>query len=349
MKLRTAILGYGRSGSTLHADPLEKFHEMFTVTAVCDTAPEAREAAKSRFQCNVYEDYALMLREEKLDLVVIVTRSHQHCAMTCDVLRAGVPVLVTKPWVVDAAEGEAVLAACRESGTPLLPWLPARWGCDLLRLRELLAAGTIGKVFHVRRNEFSFGLRQDWQTRRDCGGGYLLNWGPHIVDQAVQLLGDPVVSVYGQMRQIINPGDVEDVFHAVYKTQGGVLLECGYSIAEGEPPNWMIQGDRGTIFVRNKSVEVHQVKWPEVLDETSYRNKPEVTVTREELRGDTQISMNSRYGDPFEIYPEIASALRGEKPFPVTPADAMTVTRLLDGLRESASSNQVVAFPEALA
>ena len=47
-----------------------------------------------------------------------------------------------------------------------MPWLPARWGCDLLRLKELIESGIIGKVFQIRRSEFSFGIRQDWQTKK---------------------------------------------------------------------------------------------------------------------------------------------------------------------------------------
>ncbi len=342
--IKTAILGYGRSGSTLHANPLEQLTQDFRVTAVCDIDPEARNKAQARFGCAVYGDYHLMLRNEPLDLVVIVTRSDQHCAMTCDVLQAGVPVLVTKPWAVEATEAERMVTVAAETGTPLLPWLPARWGCDLRRLKELLAEGVIGKVFLVRRREFSFGLRQDWQTERRYGGGYLLNWGPHIVDQAVELLDEPVRSVYGQLRQVINPGDVEDMFYAVLKTSSGALLTCEYTIAIDKLPNWVIQGDRGTIFVKEKTLEIHQVQWPEKLDETAYRNKPEIRVTTEDLEGNSHISMGRRYGDPYVIYPEIARALRGEQPFAVTPAHALQVSKLLDAIRESAARDQTIPF-----
>lgn len=53
MTIKTAILGYGRSGSTLHADPLEKLSDDFTITAVCDIDPQAQKKAKARFNCAI--------------------------------------------------------------------------------------------------------------------------------------------------------------------------------------------------------------------------------------------------------------------------------------------------------
>ena len=69
MKIKTAILGYGRSGSTLHADPIEKL-PYFELTAVCDIDPKAKKKASNRFKCRIYDDYLEMLQKETLDLVV---------------------------------------------------------------------------------------------------------------------------------------------------------------------------------------------------------------------------------------------------------------------------------------
>ena len=93
MSIRTAILGYGRSGSTMHAGAVETSAD-FDMAAVCDIDSERRQQARSRFDCPVYEDCRAMLEKETLDLVVVVTRSDQHCDMTCECLRAGVNVLV---------------------------------------------------------------------------------------------------------------------------------------------------------------------------------------------------------------------------------------------------------------
>jgi len=111
--LKTAIIGYGRSGSSLHADPIDKLPD-FQLTAVCDIDPAAREKACQRFHCKAYDDYKTMLANEELDLVVIVTRSDQHARMACDCLRAGKNVLVTKPWALHAGQAEEMIAAAKK-------------------------------------------------------------------------------------------------------------------------------------------------------------------------------------------------------------------------------------------
>ncbi|HML45983.1 MAG TPA: Gfo/Idh/MocA family oxidoreductase [Clostridia bacterium] len=294
----------------------------------------ARKKAFERFGCALYEDYKAMLAKEDLDLVVIVTRSDQHCEMACDCLAAGKNVLVTKPWAVNGAEAEKLVAAAGQSGRLLMPWLPARWGCDLTRLKELIASGIVGKVFQVRRGEYNFGLRNDWQIHKKYAGGYLLNWGPHLVDQPMQLVGSPVVSAYGQMRQINNPGDVEDVFYAALKTADDVVIISEYNIAASKLPNWVVQGSRGTIYVTGNDVEIHKV-FPAPPGPGGYGSRVETEIIRENLTGD-------RYGHNAEVYAHIARAVRGEERYRVSLESAVALTSTLDAIRKSSATGAAV-------
>jgi predicted dehydrogenase len=335
--IRTAILGYGRSGSSLHANPIEK-NKAFHLTAVCDVDAAARQKAVARFGCRSYDDYRRMLKEEPLDLVVIVTRSDQHCRMTCDCLTGGVNVLVTKPWAVNTVEARRMVAVAESSGRLLMPWLPARWGCDLLRLRRLvMEERVIGKVFMVRRVLGGFGTRSDWQTERRYGGGYLLNWGPHVVDPPLQLLGSPVKSVFGRLKQTINPGDGEDVFMGILTLADGTIVQAEYTIATESLPTWFIQGDRGTIVVRSASLKVNASTPARPTDPTKYsamKATPD-RVIEETLTGNL-------YGDESRIYAEIAAAVRREVAFPVLPDSALELSRVLDAIRTSSEENRVV-------
>lgn len=336
MTIRTAILGYGRSGSTMHAGALEGC-DAFEVVAVCDVDPARRDQATERFGCKVYDDHHEMLKSEELDLVCVITRSDQHCQMTCDCLEAGTNVLVTKPWARDAAEGQRMIDAAERSGKMLLPWLPARWGCDLRRLQELLADGAVGRPFLVRRVVSSFGTRTDWQTQRKHAGGYLLNWGAHIVDPPLVLLNGQVESVYGAMRQWMNPGDVEDLFMAVMTLTDGTMVQAEYTISVDEMPTWIVQGDEGTILVRGLDLSIHRntAKAPEDPTQFATMQSEGTSVTEERLVGDP-------YGDQNEIYAELARVIQGEIPAPVKPADALALTNIFDAIRTSSEENRVV-------
>lgn len=335
MKFKTAILGYGRSGSTLHADPIEKSPD-FDLTAVCDIDEAARKKAFDRFGCRQYENYKEMLAKEESDLVVIVTRSDQHCQMACDCLFAGNNVLVTKPWAKDSTEAKKLMAAAEKSGKLLLPWLPARWGCDLIRIKELVESGAIGKVFQVRRSEYTFGVRNDWQIYKKYAGGYLLNWGPHVVDQPMQLLGTSIRRVYAEMRQINNPGDVEDVFYSSLKTDDDVIIICEYNIAEGKMPTWVVQGSRGTIYAAENTIELHKVTFS-LPDDSEYRSLVQTEVITETVEG-------NRFGDSHKIYEHIAKVLKGEEPYKVTLESAAGLTQVLDAIRRSSETNTVVTL-----
>lgn len=335
-KIRTAILGYGRSGSTMHAGAIEK-NDAFEMVAVCDIDAARRDEAHQRFGCPAYDNYHEMLEKEDLDLVCVITRSAQHCQMTCDCLDAGVDVLVTKPWAVDAGEAKQMMAAAERSGRRLLPWLPSRWGSDFRRLRELLDEGVAGNVFLVRRAVSMFATRSDWQMESQHGGGYLLNWGPHIVDPPVLLMGGRVTSVYAWMKLTINPGDTEDVFFALLKLAGGAVVQVEHTVSVEPLPNWFIQGDRGTIVVHGTHIKVCKQTPAQPTDPT----KCKTMASQEEEVFEEDVA-DTVYGDEVAIYGEIGHALLTGEPFAVSPVDAFEVTKLLDAIRTSSKENRVV-------
>jgi predicted dehydrogenase len=338
MKLKTAILGYGRSGSTMHAGAIAANAEAFDLAAVCDIDPARRREAEERFGCRVWEDYHAMLAGEDLDLICIITRSDQHCAMTLDCLRAGVNVLVTKPWSLNAEEAEQMIAAWKESGKLLLPWLPARWGCDYRRLRELMAEKIIGDVFCIRRHHACFAARDDWQTERRYGGGYLLNWGPHLIEPPVLLAGGRIDHVYARTGKCINPGDGEDWFLADITMADSTLVQTEFTVAMESLPDWYIQGSRGTIVVRANELTLYKGDPANPADPTgTSAMQSSGQAAMETLEG-------AVYGDEKIIYAEIAQALRGEKPYPVTPDDARALSRLIDAIRLSAEKMQAVRW-----
>lgn len=336
MKIKTVIIGYGRNGSTMHADPIEKWDD-FEMVAVCDIDPKARENAGKRFKCPTYEDYREMLGKEDIDFVAIVTESHQHAQMATDCLNMGKDVVVTKPWALNMTEVDMMLNASKTSGKKLIPWLPGYWASDLNMAKDIIKNGDIGEVFEINRSVHIFGKRNDWQIEKKCGGGYLLNWGPHLVFQCMELLNAPVKSVYGEMKQRINPGNVEDVFKVIMKTATDMTAIAEFSICAPGLPDWIIKGDGGTIFVNGNQVTVHKANFPKEIEENTYRG----AVTFDVI---TKSKLNSadKYGNETDIYVHIAKVLRNEMPYAVELEKAIILTRVLDAARKASETNEVV-------
>ena len=137
------------------------------------------------------------------------------------------------------------------------------------------------------------------------------------------------------MKQVINPGDVEDVYYAVMKTADDTILVSEFNIGAGSMPNWVIQGDRGTIYVKNDDIEIHRAVFPEQLDAAEYRNAVEITATSEKISGD-------RYGETDVIYTHIADAVLNNAEYSVSTASALELTRVLDAVRQSDATGQIV-------
>lgn len=325
--IRAAIVGYGGSGKLAHAYGLQANPE-FEIVAVCDLSEDKRKDAEKDLGCKTYADLDQMLKLESLDLVSIITRTDTHCSLTCRCLDAGVNTLITKPWAMDRAEADQILATWKRSGSELFAWLPSYWFPEYIQIRKWILEGLIGDVFLIRRYITQFWRRSDWQTELRYGGGYLLNWGMHIVQPVMALADSPVKRVFGQLQQVLNPGDAEDNFLAVLEFENGVRGITEFSQATGGLPGFLVQGTAGSIQSDGKTLRLIRKNPSEAGD---------ADVVEKAI--DDKI-----YGDEAHIYRDVAKTLLEGAAFPVTPRDAYEGTCVIDAIRASHESRQVVTL-----
>ncbi len=336
MSIKTAILGYGRNGSTMHGNELFD-NNNFDVTAICDIDENAMKRGMERYNCEGYSDYKEMLEKANVEFVAIVTKSYQHSAMAIDCLNSGKNVLVTKPWALNKTEATDMIQAAKNSGKKLMPWLPARYGYDLSTLKSILQQNLIGDVFRVQRRNSAFNIRSDWQVDKSQGGGYLLNWGPHIVDQPMQLIGAKAKSVYAEMGHLVNLGDAEDYFHAVIKTDKGITINAEFTFAQKDNFfDWVICGNKGTITVKGANIEIFAGTYPTKKSEAYGEPIPYSKITVEAPQG------ADCYGNSHTVYEHIAKTIKGEEEYFVNLESAYHLTEVLDAIRESADKNEVI-------
>lgn len=325
-RIRAAIIGFGVSGELSHAYGLQANPE-FEIAAVCDLSPERRAKAEKMLGCPTFADHQTLLKETKdLQLACVVTRSDTHLEVASDFLRAGVSTLITKPWVLDQEEAEALLAVRSESGAHLFPWVPMYWSHEFRKIRELIGSGSIGKVFMLRRQLSDFRRREDWQTERRFGGGYLLNWGPHIVQPLVALAQSPLLRVHGHLQKMLNPGDADDAFLSMLEFEDGCLGIAEFTQACEGLPSFMVQGDKGMIRSDGKTITLLQ-------KDPSDPEPPRVTSFAIE---------GKVFGDEADIYKDIVLALAHGGSYAATPEDALYNTRILDAIRISHENKESV-------
>jgi predicted dehydrogenase len=140
-----------------------------------------------------YPTYASLVSDDEVDVVYVATPHPGHHAAALLAIEAGKAVLVEKPFTMDAAEARSLVAAARARDVFLMEAMWARFVPWAVRLRELLADGTLGEIRQVIADHGQW-FPQDAAHRLfapDLGGGALLDLGVYPVSFASMVLGSP--------------------------------------------------------------------------------------------------------------------------------------------------------------
>src|SRR5437867_2241129 len=156
-----------------------------------------------------------------VDAVIVASPAATHAAVARQVLEAGKPVLVEKPFALTVRDAEAVAKEGARRGIPVLAGHLLVYHPAVERLREMVQNGELGKVFYL------YGLRVNLgQVRKDANA--LWSFGPHDVSMALYLLGEQPVRVAAQGKSYLQPA-IEGVVFLTMEFASGVLAHVQMS------------------------------------------------------------------------------------------------------------------------
>jgi predicted dehydrogenase len=190
--IRWGVIGTGLISSTFAAD-LEQT-DSGTVAAVGSRRRETAEEFGERFGVpNRHEGYEALVADPDVDAVYVGTPHPMHHPDALLALRAGKHVLVEKPFTMNAAEAEQLVAEARERGLFLMEAMWARFLPHMVEVRRLLAEGALGEIVTVIADHGQW-FAEDREFRLfapELGGGALLDLGIYPVSLASMVLGTP--------------------------------------------------------------------------------------------------------------------------------------------------------------
>ena len=204
------------------------------VTAVGSRSQQSADAFGSRFDiASRHASYEALVADPEVDAVYVATPHPMHAANALLAIAAGKHVLVEKPFTLNAAEAAEVSEAARRAGVVVLEAMWTRFLPSMVRIREIIAAGTLGEVRTLIADHDQL-LPSDPEHRinnPDLGGGDLLDLGVYPVSFAVDLFGAPTaVTAKGDKtdtgvdRQVAlileHDGGAISVLHTALDTQG---------------------------------------------------------------------------------------------------------------------------------
>jgi len=189
--LRWGILGTGGIAQAFVTDLLANG---FTVTAVGSRSQESADAfAAEHGIATAHPTYEALAADPNVDAIYVSTPHPFHADNAKLVLSAGKHALVEKPFTLNAHEAAEVVDLASESNLVVLEAMWTRWLPHMVRLREIIAAGTIGEVRTVIADH-NQSLPQNPEHRLQnpaLGGGALLDLGIYPVSFAWDMLGAP--------------------------------------------------------------------------------------------------------------------------------------------------------------
>jgi scyllo-inositol 2-dehydrogenase (NADP+) len=321
--VRTLLVGRGLGGTVFHAPLIRAVPALELVGTV--GAADAREAATSG-DC---------------DLVVISTPNASHFPLAEAALEAGKHVVVDKPFTVTVEQADALMALAAERKRVLTVFHNRRWDGDFLTVRRLIEIGRLGEpiLFQAHWDRFRPALRDGWKEDPAQGAGLLLDLGPHLVDQALQLFGPPRALSADVAAQ--RPGGRVDDYFALALDYGRlrVLLSAASLIAEPRP-RFALHGTGGSFVKFGVDPQEAELKAGADPSETG---RDSVAGILTHLNG-TREEMPTERGRYLAFYEGLAAAILEGGAVPVEPSDAREGLRLLALARTSAEEGRRITL-----
>ena len=332
--IRVGVIGLGRAGYGMQCQELAARPDKYTIVAGCDILPVQRKRFTDKFpEAKVYAKACDLIADPDVDLVTVATRTPTHVAIAIEALNAGKLVMCEKPIAVSNKEALKLKAADRKYPGRLFIRQNRRFEPCFNDVRDIIRSGILGDIYEIRLCRHNYARRDDWQTILAEGGGQLLNWGPHIVDHALQFLESPVASVRSDLRRVAAVGDAEDHVHLTICGKNGRIVDVEISGGVAIPaPIYWVAGTKGTLVSRDETtIEMRyldpSVKPPRRKAKTGIMNSfgsPDTLVWKTETR---QVRTDL---DCTCIWDNLFEHLRFGKPFWVKNDEAFEVMRVLD-------------------
>ncbi len=337
--LNVLVVGYGLAGRYFHA-PFIRTTPGMAITGVVTSNAERAEEART----DLPDATVLPTLEDALsgayDLAVVAGANVTHVPYTQALLEAGMHVVVDKPVAANAEQAMALAELARKRGLLVVPFQNRRWDSDFRTALAVAESGTLGLIhrFESRISRMRVIPKPGWRGSPDPAdlGGMLYDLGSHVIDQALMLMG-PVVGVSASVRSVrpADPTD-DDVVVLLTHDSGGLSVLTTSQVAGFAEPRMTLLGTRGALRIDHYDTQ-EDVLRTGALPGADWGH--ERAGSEAILRTFSDDSTMTEQRVPLEpgawpaFYAQVAAAIRGEAPAPVSIDDVIESLRVLDAAR----------------
>lgn len=343
------IIGYGGMASYHHSE-LEKSNQVRVKPyGVFDVDPKRLEVAEEK-GLKAYKTMEDLLNDKNIDIVLVATTNEVHKEISIKALKAGKHVLCEKPVTLASSELLDIIDVANETGKVFTVNQNRRTNKDFVLMRRQVESGILGDVYVIEsRVEGSRGMPKGWRTIKELGGGMMLDWGVHLIDQLMYMIDQKVINVFCKMYSIEYP-EVDDNFRLTMEFESGLTAHIEVSTNNYiTHPRWYVLGKKGTLQIDSWDCKGEIVRcidkensWEEEIVYTKAGPTKTMAPRRENSVERIAISEPLDVVDSLTVvYDGLVNAIEGGK-LTITPQQALRVMKVMEAAFQSHQTKSAI-------
>lgn len=178
-KPQIAVFGCGAWGGNI----VRTLNTMGCLRAVVDPSPAGQEKARSLApEAKILSSFDQVLADPEIQAVMIATPAETHYAVASAAIAAGKDVFVEKPLTVQVKDAQELVAQAKAADRILMVGHLLEYHPAILKLRELVTSGELGKIYYVISNRLNLGKIRTEENA-------LWSFAPHDIAVILRLVG----------------------------------------------------------------------------------------------------------------------------------------------------------------
>ena len=268
----SAVIGFGGMGSW-HVRKQCEMKEYFAFQGTYDIREERREAAE-KAGYRAYPSLGALLSDSAIEFVVVATPNDTHLELVLAALAAGKHVMCEKPVAMNPGEYECMVECAERNHRVFTVHQNRRGDGDYLTMKKIFDENKLGPVFQIEsRVQGSRGVPGDWRNQKVHGGGMVLDWGIHLLDQMLMMtLPRKLTNVYAQLTNVTGT-DCDDGFRTMLTFDDGLTAYVEVTTSNFITlPRWYMLGENGSAVIHGWD------KKGEIVEVSDWENRDAVPV-----------------------------------------------------------------------
>jgi len=299
------------------------------------------EAAEKYPDVRIVRTLDGLLAMKEIRLIVIATPNETHYPLARQCLEAGNDVVVDKPFTTTLEEAISLVQIAKNAGRLLTVYQNRRYDGDFHALRQLVAAGTLGRIvrFETSYDRYRPQLKPGaWRETQRPGSGILFDIAPHLIDHALVLFGLPE-AVTADVRIERENAVADDAFDITLHYSNGLRAVLRSSILAAAPrPRFIVLGTQGSFLKQSFDPQEMNLRRGYIPADTAWGHEPEenwgvLTIPAGDAFEHRRIPSASC--DYRDYYANVRDAILGLAELAVTPEWSLGIMRLLELARAS--------------